>query len=516
MGKIISKRSIDDSADLVIRPNSRFQESILTSDADIVVGGGAAGGGKTFALLMDSLQWIGDPYFRGAIFRLTDKDIMKSGSLWDQAMGLYPLVGGKPNTNRNMCWEFPSGARIEFGHLAIDKDVFDWQGTQIPWIGIDEGQLICPNNSSFRITYMLTRNRSVNSRIKPSMKIMCNPDADCWLASFLSWWIDQDTGYAIQSRSGKIRFWYKSGTENLWADSKEELYQYVDEKAKKHVDINRLIKSVTFIPSTIYDNVDLLEHNPEYLGNLLAQDLVERERLLEGNWLVRPNQGNLFDASWFSQVPASSVDINSLTKIRSWDLAATEAKKLKDPDWTVGLLLGKDARPAEQGGGTYYILDIVRLRGSPRTVEKAILDTADMDGKGVPIIMEEEPGSSGKFVTNYFCRLLDGYHFIKNKVTGAKDERAKFIASQAQCGNVKLIQAPWNRDFLSEIGYIGSGYGHDDQGDALSQASAYLADIRKRGGLSAYSIRANTEIAESNVLPPGVEGRKERRLIDLI
>ena len=113
-----------------------------------------------------------------------------------------------------------------------------------------------------------------------------------------------------------------------------------------------------------------------------------------------------------------------------------------------------------------------------RTIEFAlavIRQTAESDGDGVHIHMEQEPGSAGKFVILTFLRQLAGYVFGGERSTGSKADRALPFAAQAEGGAVKLVRGPWNRDFLDEVEVFPFGR-HDDMVDATSAAFAKLVD----------------------------------------
>ena len=148
---------------------------------------------------------------------------------------------------------------------------------------------------------------------------------------------------------------------------------------------------------------------------------------------------------------------------RGWDLAGTvkDEGKARDPDATAGVKMGK-ART-----GTHYLLDLRHLRGSPGQVESLVLDTAKADGQRVPIAMEQEPGSAGKFVISTFLRLLAGYQFHGVPSTGSKVDRAIPFAAQAEQGKVKLLRGPWNKLFLDEAELFPFG-AHDDCIDSAS------------------------------------------------
>src|SRR5262249_57103344 len=145
--------------------------------------------------------------------------------------------------------------------------------------------------------------------------------------------------------------------------------------------------SVTFIPARVFDNPALLRVNPEYLISLRSLPSLERERLLEGNWKIRPAAGLYFKREWCTVVDEVPTE---LEVVRYWDLAATEKTEFSDPDWTVGIKLGRDRN------GGYWLLDMVRGRANPGDVETLLRNTAALDGKHVRIGFGQDPGQAGK------------------------------------------------------------------------------------------------------------------------
>ncbi|MGL4209777.1 MAG: terminase large subunit domain-containing protein, partial [Candidatus Adiutrix sp.] len=109
----------------------------LSSEADIAIYGGAAGGGKTWALEFEPLRHIHRPGFRAVIFRRNAVQVKNPGGLWDCSLKLYGALGGKP-LSQTMEWIFPSGAKIKFAHLEHESTVLDWQGAEIALICFDE------------------------------------------------------------------------------------------------------------------------------------------------------------------------------------------------------------------------------------------------------------------------------------------------------------------------------------------------------------------------------------------
>jgi hypothetical protein len=221
-----------------VRPQPGPQERFLSSPADIAIYGGAAGGGKSWALLLEALRHINNPAFGAVFFRRTTVQIKNEGGLWDESMALYPGAGGAPKEHV-LSWTFPSGANVSFAHLEYDKTVYNWQGSQIPLICFDE----LTHFTARQFWYMVSRNRSMCG-VRPYIRASCNPDPDSWLAEFLSWWIDQETGYAIPERSGVIRYFTRIDDQIIWGDTREELSQRLKINPEE-------IKSFTFISASI-------------------------------------------------------------------------------------------------------------------------------------------------------------------------------------------------------------------------------------------------------------------------
>jgi predicted phage terminase large subunit-like protein len=428
-----------------LRPQQGPQEQFLTNSANIVIYGGAAGGGKTFALLLECLRWIGKKHFSAVIFRRTSTQIRNSGGLWDTSTSIYPYCGATARESR-LEWSFPSGAKICFASMEYDKDRFNWQGSQIPLIGFDE----LTHFSWTQFMYMFSRNRSI-SGVPSYIRATTNPDPDSWVRKMISWWIDNDTGYAIPERSGKIKWFVVENDEVIWGDSKAELLLK---------DQTRLPKSFSFVASTVFDNKILLDRDPGYLASLKALSRFEREQLLMGNWNVRPSAGMFFQRSYF---PVIDVLPRNLQFVRYWDRAATKKTEQNDPDFTVGLKLAKD------NNGIFYICDIVRLQESPLQVQNAIKNTASQDGSVTRIGIEQDPGAAGVSEVDLLVRMLAGFNVKPYKATKDKITRASPVSAQCEAGNIRVLRGSWNEDFFREVENFPEA-SHDDIVDALSGA----------------------------------------------
>jgi predicted phage terminase large subunit-like protein len=454
----------------LLRPQPGPQEQFLSSPADIVIFGGAAGGGKSFGVLLETLRHCtNNPLFAAVAFRRNNTQVRNPGGLWDASMKLYPKTGAYPVTHI-LEWRWPGGGKVKFNHLENENTVLDWQGAEVPLIIFDE----LTHFLESQFWYMLSRNRSM-SGVKGYIRATTNPDADSWVARLIAWWIDQDTGYAIEERSGVLRYFIRVDEQLLWANSPEELleqYGIRDEDGyllpADHEDQIQP-KSLTFILSKLTDNKILMKSDPSYMANLKAMSRVERERLLGGNWKIKPAAGLYFKRSDVTLIDRVPTDV--LKWVRCWDLAATEVgENNPNPDYTAGVLMGR--RP----NGKFVIADVVRERLRSQKVRELVLRTANNDGYDVPIHLPQDPGQAGKEQAESYIRELVGFIVSAERVTGDKLSRADPFAAQWQAGNVEVVRGAWNDAYFSELEQFPADKktGHDDQVDASSDCFAEL------------------------------------------
>lgn len=430
-----------------IRPQPGPQENFLSTPADIAIYGGSAGGGKTWGLLLEPLRHVTKtPEFFAAFFRRTTVQVRNPGGLWDESIKLYGPIGSARPINQTLEWVFRGGGRVKFAHLEHETTVLDWQGSQVPLLCFDE---LC-HFSAGQFWYLLSRNRSMCG-VRPYVRATCNPDADSWVAELIAWWIDQATGLPIPDRAAVLRWFVRINDTLVWGDTEADL-------RARYPDIPP--KSLTFIPARLEDNAALMAADPGYRANLLALPLVERERLLGGNWKIRPAAGLYFQPHMFQVLP--TLPAGGIT-VRGWDLAATAG----GGDWTAGVKL------VRYPDGKFVVADVVRLQQNTSERDKAILNTASNDGHGVRIGLPQDPGAAGKSQVAYHVSSLVGYRVEATPETGDKVTRASPVAAQAQVGNVALVAGPWNKAFLDELEAFPSS-APDDQVDALSRAFGML------------------------------------------
>lgn len=311
-----------------IRPQPGPQEQFARCPADIALYGGAAGGGKSWSLLLEPLYHVANPHFGAVIFRRTHPEITNEGALWDQSLRLYPAAGGTPKVG-DLSWSFRSGATVSFGHMQHEADVLKWHSSEIALLEFDE----LTTFTEHQFVYMLSRNRST-SGVRPYVRAGCNPDAASWVARWVAWYVDPSTGYPIPGRAGRVRWFVRDGETIRWADDRATLL-------RDHPGL--VPKSFTFVPATLESNRKLCEADPGYRANLMALPRVDRERLLRGNWLVSAAAGE-WPAEYFGRhlwFPAWPDPDDRRMCVIAWD--PSRGSDAKFGDYSAFVVLIRDA-----------------------------------------------------------------------------------------------------------------------------------------------------------------------------
>jgi len=285
----------------VIRPQEGYQQMALASPADIVIGGGAAGVGKTFTLLLETLRNIYVPRFGAVVFRRTSPMIRAEGGLWDASAKIFSHIDGATPIESRLEWDFGRNVKIKFSHLEYEKNIYDWQGSEIPLICFDE----LTHFTKKMFFYLLSRNRSTCG-VRPYVRATCNPDPDSWVRELIDWWVGAD-GYPIPERQGVLRYFMVDNDQYVWGNTYEEVVEKCWHTlepmvTKSGLDPKDFVKSLTFIGGSIYDNRELLKVNPQYLGNLNAQDDATKNQLLGGNWNVKVSHTDIYDFNKFNDI----------------------------------------------------------------------------------------------------------------------------------------------------------------------------------------------------------------------
>ena len=442
--------------------------------------GGAAGGGKSDALIMTALQYVDVPDYSALILRRTFGDLTLPGAIMDRARDWLAGTDAKPFGGKG--WRFPSGARLTFGYLQYPRDVEQYRGAEFQYIAMDEVTQFEERTYEFLFSRLRgpalpcadCGHMSSKMAGSPWLHDEGHPD-DClcgrlWTPSDISPSVlieaeekgerlttaEPDRSSLTPAPDGTtladvpLRMRSASnpgGVGHAWVRDR-----FVDPKTRR--------RAAVFVPARIEDNPSL--DRRAYRESLSHLGSTEKARLEQGDWSAT-EEGSMFQRHWFEIV--EEVPRAGITLVRYWDLAATDAAKAKrgDPDWTAGVLAGLH-------NGVWYVLDIRRKRLSPHAVEQLVLQTATQDRNQygrVATWMEQEGGASGVKMIDDYRRLLAGFEFRGWKPITGKKDRARPVASAAEAGNVKLLRGDWIKEFLDEAEVFPIG-AHDDQIDALS------------------------------------------------
>lgn len=394
------------------------QAAFLLLDGHEALYGGAAGGGKSVALLMAALQYADVPGYHALLLRRTFAALAKPGALMDLAHDWLRGTDATWNEQRKQ-WSFPAGGTLSFGYLDTEGDKYQYQGAAYHFVGFDE----LTQFTASQYQYLFSRRRR---------------DRDL-----------ERLGVPLRTRASS----------NPGGEGHEWVYQrfFVEGAAKgRH-----------FVPALLTDNPHL--DAEEYRRSLAELPLVERMQLEHGDWTVA-QPGEWFRREWLQAVPVAEVPRSGLRRVRYWDMASTRPHgRNRDPDYCVGVLMG-EAR------GRFWVLDVRRFRAGPAEVEQRVAETAEEDGHDVEVWMEQEPGSQSELFISTLARgPLRGFAFRGNRVTGDKRTRARPLAAAASRGDVRLVQGAWNREYVDELEAFPREGVHDDQVDASSGAHEKLA-----------------------------------------
>lgn len=437
------------------------QQLFLTLRQQEAFFGGAGGGGKSDALLMAALQYADVPGYSALILRRTYADLVLPGAIMDRANTWLRNTDARPKDG-GITWLFPGGGRLTFGYLQRDADKYRYASAEFQYIAFDELTHF-PSESTY--TFLFSRMR------KPQRRCL-----DCGVPIFqtVNGWRHRPNNNAVDGHC----FSPLPDMEALgeYGPARQDGMTLFDVPLRmrsasnpggpgsewvkgRFVDPATRAKASVFVPSLLTDNPSLSEE--DYRASLEHLHPVDRERMLNGDWDVRDESG-FFKREWFNVEPNPPAE----QMVRHWDMAATA----DGGDWTVGTLLSRR-------GSSTYVVDVVRAQVSSKGGEDLVRQTAQLDGVGTFITMEQEPGSSGVALIDHYSRnILADYAFEAIKATGSKIARATPMAGAAEKGWVYLKPAPWNAAWLNELTAFPDGL-HDDQVDSASGAFNYLNEM---------------------------------------
>lgn len=442
------------------RLNSRNQNLFLSTEADIALYGGSAGGGKTFALIYHYLQNHQMKGFSGVIVRKNLIDLEHAGSPLNMAIEMLKNVDGVVIKRSRGEILFPDyNSKLIFKSVN-DQNIYKWQGAQYSYVGFDE----FTHFEKDAFFYVLTRLRNTEG-IQTKIKATCNPKYDSWIRSFIDWWIDEE-GYAIPERSGVVRWFVNHDDRIHW-------FNTIEKAKKRFKNIQPL--SFTYVHSRLEDNKTLMLKDPTYVSRLQNATRVEAMRLYHGNWNVRHGGGTYFHRNNF-QITNNYPDPDSIVcKVRAWDLASTvPSVKNKNPNYSVGVLMAKDRDKK------LYVLDVHRVQKPLAAVARDIITHAEIDGPDTIIRLTKEGGACGQF-PDLLVKELIGYNVKIKKSNKSKEARAEIASTQFGARNIFLLKNhDWNDDYIRELHNFPEGR-FDDCVDATVDAIDCISEYNDSG-----------------------------------
>lgn len=234
---------------IIFQPHEGPQTEFLAANEDEVLFSGARGSGKSIALIVDPLRYCENKNFRALVIRKTMPELRE---LVSSARDIYPQVfPGVKWKEQEKLFIFPSGARVEFGHLESEGDVERYRGQQYTWIGIDELTHIEREDTFDRL---MGSARTVDASLKVYKRFTTNPN-------------------------GPGRVWVKRRFIDLGPASTK-----IEVPVK--TSLGTVVITRRWIDSRTTDNPTLIKNDPMYLANLANLPEVLRKAWLEGDWTV--------------------------------------------------------------------------------------------------------------------------------------------------------------------------------------------------------------------------------------
>jgi predicted phage terminase large subunit-like protein len=439
-----------DPPEILWQPNPGPQTEFLSSPADEVLYGGAAGGGKSAATVALPLRWIDHPRFNALVLR---RETPQLRDLLDKSEALYTQLGARLNQTTG-AWRFPSGARVWFTHCEHEQDVHRFDGHEFHLVCFDE----LTHFTEKQYLAIRARIRGTDPSLPRWTRSTTNPGGAGheWVFARFRPWLDPTC--ERPARFGRLR-WYR-GDEEVSSGATDAL-------------------SRTFIPARLEDNPHV---TGEYRAQLLQLDPVRRAQLLGGDWLKKPSPKDYWDRSKITHRASIPLMHDVQRRVRCWDFAASTTG-----DWTVGV------RGSLTKAGLIVLEHIIRFRGKPDEVHRRFGETAAADRvfdarceQWIP----EDPGQAGKDQVRSFQNENAGIPIFARRPTGDKLTRFRPASARATTGTLEVVQGAWNGDLHDELEEIPLST-YDDQMDGVSDVVGVLtgAVVASYDAVSSYKPR---------------------------
>ena len=417
------------SEEVLWEPNPGPQTAFLEHTARRALYGGAAGGGKSAALLACVLYWVLNANYRGLYLR---REASYLGEAVDKSRRLYTHFGGRLVTSPHPMWTFPSGATLWMNHCEHERDIANYDSFEFSEVLFDE----LTHFTERQFTGICARLRGTDPTLPYWARAATNPGGvgHEWVKRRWAPWLDKrhpDPAAPGETRWRLRERWVPAGTPHAMP--------------------------YTFVPALLKDNPHITE---AYVADLMDLDPVRQAQLLGGDWDAAYGSGAMFNRDWWTYLDAAPA---CERKARGWDLGA-------GGDATVGVLVGDrgvDVVPR------WVVLDVIVHVGPPHEVHALLKSTAELDGPEVAQCIPQDPGQAGKDQAQTITRELSGFAVESKPVTGKKHIRAAPASSQVGARNFALARAEWTPAFVGELLAFPEGTA-DDQVDAFAEAFAHL------------------------------------------
>ena len=359
-------KEILDGRPIVFKPNKGPQTDFLASPEEDVLYGGAAGGGKSYALLADLLRYADNGNHRALLLRRTLGELTE---LIDKSKQFYPQAfPGAVFKEAKSLWVFPSGATALFSYLDKDTDVTRYQGQAFSWIGIDE---ITHYPTSYVWEYLRSRLRTTDKNIIPYMRCTANP------GSVGGWWIKK---MYIDPAPPNTSF------PAVDIETKTEL-KYPDDFPDKER-AGKALFYRKFIPARLTDN-PFLTRGGEYQAMLMSLPEVERKRLLDGDWDVA-------EGAAFIEFDRTIHVIDPVTMPRGWNRIRAADYGYSSPscvlwgavDWDGNIIIYRELYVKNHTGEQLANV-IIELEKDDPTIMVSVLDSSCWNKTGMGISVAE-------------------------------------------------------------------------------------------------------------------------------
>ena len=405
--------------------------------------GGAAGGGKSDALLVDAIRYVGRGYGRGYLALLLRRTFPElESSLIRRSHELYPRLGGVWNEQKKT-WTFPEGETVMFGHVEHELDVHRYQGSEFQFVGFDE----LTTFTEYQYTYLFSRVRSSHG-VPCRVRAASNPGGigHAWVRKRWFDWVSRKS--KKPAKPAVVRYYAKRG------DTETQV-------SKSAVDAS----GRTFVPAMLADNPTLTKNDPSYASRLDALNVLERARLKGGDWDAEPSAKDYWDRARCGRLHSRPANMEVIARVRAWDFGATANP---NADATAGVLL------ARLFNGRTVVEHVEHVRLGPDGVDATVERTANADRERDPRTVQaipQDPGAAGKVSVRDMQRLLAKHPIRVVIPTGDKATRFKPLASRCLAGFVDIVEdETWDHEgFHSELEAFPAG-SHDDRVDGAADA----------------------------------------------